>query len=74
MTQILCPTCKKEIDYLVNVQSGYMRYDMDKKGNYDYKNEEFSPDDSTNDWECPECEDILATNEEDALKFLNGEE
>jgi hypothetical protein len=27
----------------------------------------------TNEWRCPECEEIIAYNQEGAMKFVNGE-
>jgi predicted RNA-binding Zn-ribbon protein involved in translation (DUF1610 family) len=74
-----CPRCGKEIDSILNVQSGYMEYvlKIDKKnGDYDYQssNDGFTTDDSLNDFCCPECHlSLFPDSEEDAIAFLRGE-
>lgn len=72
---IHCPKCNKEIDFLKNYQSGEMYYMVEMEtnslGNYD--EQEFLPDNKVNDYECPECSEVLFTDEKKALKFLSGE-
>lgn len=68
---IKCPKCKTELNELVNVQSGYARYSMNKNGKYSNTMDSFDTDDRINLWECPDCGEVIATNEEDAIKFLN---
>lgn len=66
-----CPKCKKKIQYLLNVSNWWKRYFMtlDKKGNSKYQlSKEWSGDENT--FDCPECGEVLFTNEADAIKFL----
>jgi predicted RNA-binding Zn-ribbon protein involved in translation (DUF1610 family) len=75
MNEIKCPKCGKEIDTLNNVQSGTASWTMclDSNGDTDYeqdRHEFFISDDQQNDWNCPNCGHIIATDEEDAIKFL----
>jgi len=62
-----CPKCKTEIDYLKNYQSGEKAFYFDGD---EYDELGFYPDDRVNDYECPECNEVLFTSEEDAREFL----
>lgn len=64
-----CPKCGEEIDRLYHSQTGTMYYHFSLDG---YEEDEFIGDDAGN-YECPECNTILAQNEEDAEGFLKGE-
>jgi predicted RNA-binding Zn-ribbon protein involved in translation (DUF1610 family) len=73
-----CPRCGKEIDSITNIQSGYMEYvlKVDENGDHDYTTPElpFTPDDSLNDFCCPECNlSLFPDDEENAVAFLRGE-
>jgi len=63
-----CPLCKKDISYLLNQQSGMMTWEMRKGEEYD--NNVFKEDNEINEWLCPECEGVVATNGEEADKIL----
>jgi DNA-directed RNA polymerase subunit RPC12/RpoP len=65
-----CPKCGKEIDTLVNVQSGEHRFVFDGE---DYEPDGFFTDDGTNEWQCPDCNYPLFFGEGEATKFLKGE-
>ena len=65
-----CPKCGKEIDYLVNVESGDMDYRFNPDG--DYYPGEFLSDGGRNEYECPLCQATLFTDETTALEFLKG--
>jgi hypothetical protein len=69
-----CPRCGKEIDYLINVCEETAKYVFSFDGG---KGCDYYFDDSwPGDWsvfQCPECDEELFTNEEDAKKFLKGE-
>lgn len=64
----ICPNCKKETDYLNNVQSGWMTYKMTPDG--DYERGGFDTDDSMNEWQCPKCNHVIAQSEGAAIRFL----
>lgn len=65
-----CKKCKEEINYLINVCSGYMVYSFDG----DYGDSDFEIDGNVNNFECPNCNEVLFTNEEEANDFLNSKE
>lgn len=72
-----CPKCKKEIEALTNIQSGWNRYILHlvKSGkncfpDYDFK--EFETDNNVNEYYCPRCDELLFTNEDKAINFLKG--
>lgn len=65
-----CPDCREEIDYLINVQSGFARWEMNRKGGYN-RVPDFDVDNNINEWECPECQHVIAYDEESAINFLN---
>lgn len=65
-----CTKCGEDLDYLDNWQSGEMWYKLRNDGKYEEVS--FDVDFKKNDFECPECGEILFTDEEKALKFLKG--
>jgi predicted RNA-binding Zn-ribbon protein involved in translation (DUF1610 family) len=71
-----CPKCGEEIEKLINCQSGIKVWEMgvDCKGFADYTSpfNDFFPDDKENRWECPECGHTITNSEEEAVKFLKG--
>ena len=70
---VICPKCKKEIDSLNNFQSGEAHYHLWINGNSPhYEEKEFQPDNKVNDYECPECSEVLFTDEDKAIAFLKG--
>ena len=70
-----CKFCKKEIDRLVNFTSGLNRYDFWVDNDMpDYQFDTFIEDNKTNDYECPECQEILFNDEEEATAFLKGQD
>ena len=65
-----CPACGEGIDQLINLQLGTMVYKFSLHG---YEEDEFIGGDEAGDYDCPECNTMLAQNGEDATAFLNGE-
>ena len=67
-----CPSCKEEIDCLDNYSRGTVSYTFtaDSKDNYDYSNEEFESDGTANNYVCPECGEIVATDHDKAVEIL----
>lgn len=65
-----CPKCEKEIDKLHNIQSGEMVYDFDGENYERNRHQDFFTDDRVNTWNCPECDEVLFTDEEKAKEFL----
>ena len=67
-----CPKCNEEIEHLVSFLKGeqkdYFKADENAEPEYEWK--DFITDYENIDFECPECKDVLFTNEEEALKFL----
>jgi len=70
----ICPKCNKKIDRLVSIQSGYGLWEVkiDKDREIEYKWIEFTPNDSINGFDCPECGKTLFTESEEARKFLTS--
>lgn len=75
---IKCPHCKAKIDYLINEQAVFAEYEfrLDKDGNGKYGKGEITEiyDDDHNYWDCPECNEMIATSENSAIMFLSGED
>ena len=68
---MICPKCETEITTIRNVQSGFMNWELNKEGNY--KQEEFEVDNGRNSFDCPNCNETIASNEEEAIQLLNKE-
>jgi len=66
-----CPKCLKEIKGLIHYQSGYNRYDFwVVDNNPNYQHDTFIEDNNVIEWCCPECNETLFTDEDEAIKFL----
>ena len=65
---VKCPKCKKEIDYLKHYESGEYYYKY--FGNDEYEGIEFLGNSKVIDYECPECQEVIFTDEDKAKKFL----
>jgi predicted RNA-binding Zn-ribbon protein involved in translation (DUF1610 family) len=63
-----CPKCNKEIIYLNNYQSGESHHRLYSDGEYEER--EFQPNNKTNEYECPECCEVLFIDEEHAKEFI----
>lgn len=69
-----CPKCNAELEWLKNYSSGENYYCVQLDGdNLRYEEEEFQPDNKVNDYEYPQCSEVLFTDEDKVLKFLRGE-
>jgi len=71
-----CPKCGKEIDHLKDFSPVWQEYKMtiDENGNAHYEFVDNStPMDTGDEYECPECEEVLFRDEEEAVRFLRGE-
>lgn len=66
-----CPKCGTEIESLNFWETGESKSVFDG-GNYEI--ESFEADGQTTDYECPECGEILFTDEDGAKKFLEKKE
>jgi hypothetical protein len=66
-----CPNCQAEIDYLINIQSGWFAWKFDGN-NFERLEELEDVDDNVNYFACPECREELFYSYEKAIKFLNG--
>lgn len=70
-----CPHCHREINTLVNTQTGWGRWTVYKHRNGIGMDDhpDFESDGIVNQWECSSCGEVLdeiKTNE-DAIAFLN---
>ncbi len=69
----ICPKCLKKIEYLRQVSSGIEKCDIffnEKEGWVDWRNEEFESDGIVRIFYCPECNEELDLNDEEAEQFL----
>lgn len=71
-----CPKCKKEIDYLFSDEAVWARYEARVEGN-DLEYGEMKEivdvyDDRAQQFICPECNETLFENQEEAINFLKG--
>jgi len=69
----ICPKCPKEIKMLIYYESGYNRYDFSINGIEDnpiYEHKIFTEDNNVYEYVCPECNETLFTDEDEAIKFL----
>ncbi len=72
---MICPKCKEKIDWLHNYQSGENHtrlslFDFKDKKIADYELCEFQANGKINDFECPECSEVLFRDEKKAIAFL----
>jgi len=69
-----CPHCGAEIYYLYNYCSEERKYRFEiVDGKPDWDNVDY-PTERTNDYCCPECLETITTDDEEAEKFLRGEQ
>lgn len=72
-----CPKCGKEIDYLKDYFPVWQEYNMRINENgeeyYEFVDDSIPMDEMNDEFECPECCEILFRNHDDAVKFLRGE-
>ncbi len=65
-----CPKCKKKIDWLRNYSKVEKIYSFDAD-TYNELDEIFETNENE-DFECPECGEVLTHNEDKARKMLLG--
>lgn len=71
-----CPKCKAEIDYLVFDRLTHICQNvlLNDEGDIEYGdyNDGSGENDEKEEFYCPECSALIATNEKEAIKFLKG--
>lgn len=69
-----CPKCGEELDYLLDYSKCEEVYEFSLKPDGEIQSEQVDriSEDTPDDFECPECKEVLFTKEEDAVKFLKG--
>jgi len=69
----ICPKCNKEIEKLINFTSGENRYNVWLLNNEPYYQlDTFIGYVKIDEFECPECLEVLFTDETKAVEFLKG--
>jgi len=72
-----CPKCGKEIDYLRDFSPVWEEYKLTINENgvvhCEFVDGGIPMDDKDDEYECPECHEVLFTDVEDAIKFLKGD-
>ena len=62
-----CPKCNAEIDCLHLFESGDMQY---RYNGETYESKGFIPDCGTPEYACPECDEVVASCEDEAMEIL----
>jgi peptide methionine sulfoxide reductase MsrB len=72
--EIICPKCKDEILTLRFEKSKVVTGDLsiDNEGNEEFEEEYFQDQDNYT-YKCPSCDEVLFTDDEEAISFLKGE-
>ncbi|MEM2352147.1 MAG: hypothetical protein QXT26_07045 [Thermoproteota archaeon] len=71
-----CPNCGREIDHLINYVTNVteeFRLFLTEDGEPDYQYVDTLLGGSESEYRCPECDEVLARTENDAVKFLRGD-
>ena len=68
----VCPKCKQKIESLNNYESGEMKSYLNEDGGWE--EDYFQGDGKTNDFECPNCQEVLFKDEEEAIEFLEDKD
>lgn len=67
----ICPKCGKEIDYLRSFCKQSAEYTLQlRNGEPDYEHLSSADFYEDEEFACPECDEILFTDEEEAIEFL----
>lgn len=72
-----CPKCGKEIDHLRDFSPAWQEFKatIGKDGYMSFEPmENYAPMDRPDDYECPECNTVLFTDQVEAENFLKGED
>jgi len=71
-----CPKCGKEIDHLNQFAPAEMRFKFTVGKDGESHSVPLGPStfEAEEDFECPECQELLTNDEEDAARILKGEE
>ncbi len=71
----ICPKCFGKIDSLHNYASGERKTRVSIfDGEEEYEEEEFQADGKVDDYECPNCSEVLFKDEEKAIAFLKNKD
>lgn len=71
--EVECPYCHNKINYLVERQDAVVDYDYYGNGEYSKNpiiDDDYDTGENVNDYCCPICLEVIATNEDDADEFL----
>ena len=69
-SELICPKCKEEITYLHSEATATTGVDMNMDGEISYDEGDMNSIAEIDEWRCPECDEVLAWNEEEAINFL----
>jgi hypothetical protein len=67
-----CPKCNCGISYLYSEATATTGATMNMNGEINLDNEDMNDIAETNDWRCPNCDELIAINEEEALNFMRA--
>lgn len=71
---VVCPSCGKEIDHLINWSKQWRKYvvRLGEEGDLEFEEVEEAMDVLRDEFLCPECEEVIAVSEGQAREFLAG--
>jgi len=69
-----CPHCNAECDYVICYTKGEMKYYVEDGGAnfFQYDEQDFTQDEDTDDFVCPECGETLARRESALKQFIDS--
>lgn len=67
---VKCKNCGEDINSLVSNATATTGCTMDKDGNIELDNEDLNSIVEIDEWRCPECDEVVAMDEDEARDFL----
>lgn len=66
----ICGECKERIGHLISEATATTGCVLYEDGTLDLNDEDLNSIIEINEWRCPECDEIVAYNEDEAREFL----
>jgi len=67
---VKCKKCGEVIERLCSYATATCNCSLDAEGNLVYEEEDMGRIAETIEWRCPECDEVLAWNEDEAVSYL----
>ena len=69
-----CKNCDEKLKSLISNATATTGCRLYKNGELELDNEDLNSIAQTDEWRCPNCDEVIAMNEDEAREFLEGEE